>query len=727
MAIAEVPGLPAWAILSAGQLYVVGLNDEGLPAQRYWGPALPQRDWPMLAAGLSARWRTSSSRPAEAEEDILPRGGLRWGVSGIALRWANGDTEFTPEFDSAQIEEAGDAAALRIVMADSLNPELRIDLVYRAHDTLLERWVELSLGEGSDEMVVVERLDSANWLVPDQRQYRISAVAGHWGAENSVARLGLPHGELRLGSRTGTTGHHANPWVMVDDGEATETHGTVRTVGLAWSGTWHIDLQRRPEGAVSVAVGAGHESTSRLLRPGQFMSSPASFGLLTEGGWGAASRALHTYASQHAPRPDRLVPVLYNSWEATSFDVSLQGQLALAERAARVGAELFVVDDGWFGRRTDDTRGLGDWTPNPDRFPDGLHTLVRGVRALGMSFGLWVEPEMVNPDSELYRAHPDWVMNMPGRERRTLRNQLVLNFAREDVREWALEWLTRLIHDYALDFLKWDMNRPFSQAGWPENHEDQGSLWFEHVEGVYAILDRLRKAAPELAIESCSGGGGRVDLGMAKHVDWFWTSDNTDALDRQSIQYGFSQVYPARSMMNWVTDSPNPITGRLVPLAYRFHVAMAGALGLGGDLSQWSEAELSQASDLVAQYKGFRDVVQFGELHRLGGLPGRERSAVEYVWGDRVVVLGYEPRRSLDAGPRLTTLRGLERDADYQNVVTGAVFSGGLLMDRGLELFADLLSGPRDGTLRFSARDFISVVLELRRLPSSVHSTSVLQ
>jgi alpha-galactosidase len=293
-----------------------------------------------------------------------------------------------------------------------------------------------------------------------------------------------------------------------------------------------------------------------------------------------------------------------------------------------------------------------------------------------------------------------------------MRNQLVLNFARADVREWATDWLVRLVTEHDLDFLKWDMNRPFSQAGWPDNADGPGSLWFEHVEGVYSVMRALRAAKPDLLLESCSGGGGRVDLAMARHADWFWTSDNTDALDRQRIQHGFSQVYPAKAMMNWVTDSPNAITGRRVPLEYRFHVAMAGALGVGGDLTAWTAEERRTAAELVGQYKEIREAVQFGEAYRLGGEPGRGWSAVQYVHGDRVVVLGYEPHRSLDSGSRLVVLQGLDPAADYELGESGVVLSGETLMSRGLELFADLHRSSRNGTLQFSARDYLSSLTE---------------
>jgi alpha-galactosidase len=288
-----------------------------------------------------------------------------------------------------------------------------------------------------------------------------------------------------------------------------------------------------------------------------------------------------------------------------------------------------------------------------------------------MRVGLWVEPEMVSPDSDLYRAHPDWILHLEHRRRDQKRNQLVLNFARRDIRDWALDWLDRLVTELDLDYFKWDMNRPFTQAGWPEQGAAQDRVWIEHTRGVYDVLDRLRERHPGLRIESCSGGGGRVDLGILRRTDEVWPSDNTDAKDRQQIQHGFSQLYPASTMSAWVTDSPNVTTGRAMPLRYRFHVAMAGVLGVGGDLPEWSPQELAEAAELIAQYKSVRRVIQHGAQFRLAGTPGQERSAVQYVLDDLVVALVYNPLGNAKRGPRRLRLAGLDPEALYEVVLGG--------------------------------------------------------
>jgi alpha-galactosidase len=390
-----------------------------------------------------------------------------------------------------------------------------------------------------------------------------------------------------------------------------------------------------------------------------------------------------------APGADpELRPVLYNSWEATGFAVSEDGQARLAELAAQIGVECFVVDDGWFAGRNNDRAGLGDWTPDPVKFPRGLTPLIERVQALGMRFGLWVEPEMVNPDSDLYRAHPDWVYHFANRTRTQRRNQLVLNLARPDVADWVFRTLDGLLSANDIGFVKWDMNRPFSEPGWPEQAgRNPERIWTEHVRNLYAILDGLRAAHPGTDFESCAGGGGRVDLGILGRVQQVWTSDNTDAWDRVAIQEGFTQVYPAQVMAAWVTDSPNFLTGRRLPLSFRFHVAMAGALGIGGDLLRWDAAELAEAARFVAAYKEIRAVVQHGRLYRVASARTDPVAASEYLAADgsEVVVLCWWGPAQLGGRLFRVRLAGLDPDARYTDADTGAEHLGAALMNVGLD------------------------------------------
>ena len=482
---------------------------------------------------------------------------------------------------------------------------------------------------------------------------------------------------------------------------------------LAWSGVWQVVAERRATGRAQVSGGFGHDGFSLwTLAAGETLTTPVFAGLYTGAGFGAASREWHTFQMRHVvPNADQLRPVLYNSWEATHFDIGEDNQKQLARIAADLGVELFVMDDGWFGQRVHDRAGLGDWSPNPDRFPDGLTPLIDEVHQLGMRFGLWVEPEMVNPDSDLYREHPDWVYHYPTRNRSESRNQLVLNLARPDVRDWMFGWLDDLLAKHAIDYIKWDMNRPVSEPGWPDGAREDagvpanpGRVWIEHVRHLYEVLDRLRLRHPGVAFESCSGGGGRVDLGILRRTNMVWTSDNTDAFDRLAIQHGFSQVYPPRVMSAWVTDNPNFLNRRSCSVRYRFHSAMAGLLGLGGDLLQWSDDDLAEARALVAAYKRIRPVVQQGLLYRLRPPAAGDLTAVQYLArdGSAVVVFAWLHAQQFGGTRPPVRLRGLDPLGRYRDAESGEIWTGALLMNHGLPLH---LHGDFDSRLVHLVRE----------------------
>ena len=374
------------------------------------------------------------------------------------------------------------------------------------------------------------------------------------------------------------------------------------------------------------------------------------------------------------------------------------GQLALAEKAAMIGVERFVMDDGWFGQRKDDHAGLGDWYVNKEKFPHGLKPLIDRVHALHMDFGLWVEPEMVNPDSDLYRKHPDWVLNFTGRPRTEGRNQLVLNLARPDVRAYVYGFLDKLVTENDIAFLKWDYNRSWSEPGWPAvASEDQKKVYIDFIQNLYSILAELRLKHPKLEIESCSSGGARVDLGILQLTDEVWPSDNTDAFDRLTIQNGFTYAYTPAVMMAWVTDSPTWVNNRTLSLEYRFLSSMQGSLGIGANLNKWAPEDFETAKRMVAQYKAVRETVQRGSLYRLVQPEhGSEQSVTESVSrnGAKAVVFAFlHSSRENYPFPRIN-LEGLDAAATYQvSTIDGklaedtpASASGAYWMSRGVDV-----------------------------------------
>jgi alpha-galactosidase len=698
----------AWLLELRSTCYAFALADDGTALRHlYWGPALPRAELAALAAAGRdpGPWERQHSWGREFPDEYVPWGGLRFDEPSLRAEFADGTRGVQWRFRDHRVTPEPGGYTLELDLADDAYG-LGVTLSYRIRDgfDVLERWATVTNDGGAP--ATIRQVHAANWWLPAGPRWRLRYLHGGWAAETQLTETTLGPGKLVLESRRGITSHHLNPWFTLDpDAAAAEEHGPVWSGALAWSGSWKLAFEVTPAGRVHACGGWNDFDWAQELPPGGRLSTPVFAALHTAGGFGAASREWHAWQRACVLRHPPLRPVLYNSWEATGFAVSQHGQERLAERAARLGAECFMVDDGWFAGRDHDRAGLGDWSPDPAKFPRGLTPLIERVTELGMRFGLWVEPEMVNPDSDLYRAHPDWVYHFAHRSRTQQRHQLVLNLARPDVAAWVYATVDRLLSEHDIRFVKWDMNRPLSEPGWPaEAGRNPERIWVDHVRSLYAILDGLRAAHPATEFEACAGGGGRVDLGILSRVSQVWTSDNTDAWDRIAIQEGFTQAYPAQVMSAWVTDSPNGLTGRRLPLSFRFHVAMAGVLGLGGDLLAWDDAELAEAAELVARYKEIRPVIQRGHLYRIASLRRDPVGASQYLAADgaEVVVLCWWGPGQLRPGLFRLRLAGLDPGARYRDEATGTGHLGATLMNAGL----DGLGGS----------DFGSALLRLRRL-----------
>ena len=535
-----------------------------------------------------------------------------------------------------------------------------------------------SIENREKQPVMIEQAAFAQWTLPPAR-YTLNYLTGRWAGEWTLNQELIQGAARIIESRRGSTSHQANPWFAIsrESGRDTATasdeeHGEVWFGALAWSGSWRITVERTQFDAVRVTGGFNPFDFAYKLKPGEHLETPVFYGGYSDHGLGGASRLLHhfeiAHILPHAPDP-KPRPVIYNSWEATEFKVDEPGQMALAEKAASIGVDRFVMDDGWFGKRNNDHAGLGDWYVNPEKFPHGLKPLIDKVHALGMDFGLWVEPEMVNPDSDLYRKHPDWVLNFPGRPRSESRNQLVLNLARPDVRDYVEGFLDKLLTENDIAFLKWDYNRNWSEPGWDQVPVDeQRQVYVEFVRNLYSVLGDLRKKHPKIEIESCSGGGGRVDLGILHYTDEVWTSDNTDPFDRILMQDGFSYAYTPQIMMAWVTDSPHWLNGRSTSLTYRMLSSMQGSLGIGANLNHWTAEDFDTAKRLIAVYHSVQPTIVRGDLYRLiSPRDNSEMSATETVSGDKsqAVVFAFVNATNKGRGFPLLQLQGLHPDAEY--------------------------------------------------------------
>ncbi|HVW87737.1 MAG TPA: alpha-galactosidase [Bryobacteraceae bacterium] len=676
-----------WVLHTDSSAYALGVNPRGELQNLYWaGPLWRAEDIPAASGGRDL----SSFDPAQSliNEEFVGWGGTRYLDPSVKITRAGGGRDLVLHYVSHSI--AGND--LKIVMKD-IKDDIFVTLNYHVyeHEGIIRK--SAMLENRSKTSLNVESLQAGVWYMPHGEGYRLSYVSGRWAAESQLTREDIHTGTKVLESRKGHTSHNFNPWFAIDDGSATEEKGRVWFGALGWSGNWRIAVEQTPYSQVRVTGGFNTFDFGYALKPGESLESPPFYGGYSEDGFGGMSRRMHRFElTDILPHglQARLRPVLYNSWEATTFAVNEAGQRSLAEKAAKLGVELFVMDDGWFGKRNNDHAGLGDWTVNPQKFPNGLEPLIKYVNSLGMDFGLWVEPEMVNPDSDLYRAHPDWAMHSDDRPRSELRNQLVLNLARNDVKEYIFGVLDKLATQYPIRYFKWDMNRPFAEPGW-ENVPEPKELWVQYVRNLYEIIDRLRAKHPNLEIESCSGGGGRIDLGILRRVEEVWTSDNTEAFDRLGIQYGFSQIYAPKIMSAWVTDVPN-MNGRSAPLQYRFLVAMQGALGVGANLNKWTDQDDKLATEMIAFYKRIRGTVQEGNLYRLLSPQQGEVTANEYVSqdGKQAVLFAFLHSQQYRQMPPAIRLTGLDPRATYRIQVWGQPnaqeFSGAYLMENGVNV-----------------------------------------
>ncbi|MDR3573580.1 MAG: alpha-galactosidase, partial [Anaerolineaceae bacterium] len=615
--------------------YVFGINEQEQLQSIYWGKRLSSDD--QFPASHSAKGSSSFDPSTGAtQQEFVAWGGGLYVVPDLKITFPDGNRDVVLHYVSHTV----DGNVLTILLKDiQRNVFVTIRYEVDAVTGVIARSARID--NKTDASFSIEEASSAAWNLRSNPGYDLFYLTGRWAGEWNLQRQAIHPGKIVLESRRGSTGDENNPWFAVARGNSQdEDFGDVWFGALAWSGSWQIAVEQNEDREVRITGGFTPFDFSYRLAPGEYLQTPTFYGGYSHEGIGGASRLMHrfelTSIVPQAPRR-RVRPVLYNSWEATGFDVDEAGQEGLAQKAASIGVERFVMDDGWFGQRKDDHAGLGDWYVNPVKFPHGLKPLIDKVHTLKMDFGLWVEPEMVNRDSDLYRAHPDWVLNFPGRPRTEERHQLVLNLARPDVRAYVYHVLDQLLSTYDIAFLKWDYNRNWSEPGWPTvAPEDEKKVYVAYVHNLYGILQELRAKHPNVEIESCSGGGARVDLGIIHYTDEVWPSDNTDPFDRLSMQSGFSYAYAPGLMMAWVTDSPNWVNHRSTSLEFRFLSAMQGGLGIGANLNKWTPVDFEIAKKMVSQYKQVRSTVQNGSLYRLiSPFGGSEFSATESVSPDQ--------------------------------------------------------------------------------------------
>ena len=674
--------------------YVLQLVRNKYLLHRYWGRPLREfRD----STPFQAIDRAFSPQPAAWPNertfslDVLPQEYPSYGhgdyrMPAYAVRLSNGTTVTELAYSSYEIK-AG-KPALRGLPAAYAGENEAETLIITLTDTKGVLTVKLSYTIFADQPVIArsvhvintgsqsaDLLSAASFAIDfaDHDFDRLSLYGGH-AAERSLERVSLMHGIQETASRRGASSHQQSPFLALARKDATESKGDVYGFSLVWSGEFSFRTEVEQFGTTRVIGGINPAEFCWHLKAGESFQTPEALLVYSSDGLNGMSQVFHHIVREHIVRgrhQHALRPILVNNWEATYFDFDDEKIDKLADCAADLGIELLVLDDGWFGHRNDDNSSLGDWVINTQKLKKGLNGVADSAHRRGLKFGLWFEPEMVSEDSELYRVHPDWTLHVPDYPSSYSRHQLVLDLSREEVRDYIVTSVSKVLQAAPVDYVKWDFNRHLSEAfsaALPA--ERQGETKTRFVLGLYDVLERLTKAFPEILFESCSGGGGRVDAGMLYYMPQTWTSDNTDAICRLAIQSGTSMVFPPITMGAHVSVTPNHQVGRVTSLQTRAICAMAGDFGYELDITRMSDSEKQQVREHIQLYKKIRPTLQLGRFYRLltPFTGDAQETAWEFVSEDgKEVVLMYFKALAQPAAPiRALSMQALKADAEYE-------------------------------------------------------------
>ena len=591
--------------------------------------------------------------------------------------------------------DSGEAETLEIYLEDKVNG-VRVTLLYGVlaeADIITRSAVIENRGESG---VTVGKAASAclDFLTGS---YDMLSFYGRHTMERNLQREEIRHGTYAIGSRRGASSHQYNPAVILAEKNTTEDTGSCYGLVFVYSGNFLCEAERDQYDQTRILMGLQSDLFHYPLKKGEKLVVPETILSYSDQGLGTLSARFHHCIREHlcrgkyrnAPRP-----ILLNSWEAAYFTFDGNTILKLAESAADLGIDMIVMDDGWFGKREDDNSGLGDWHVNEKKLGCSLKELTEKVNRAGVSFGIWIEPEMVSEDSELYRQHPDWALRIPGREPVRCRNQLVLDFSRAEVREYIFEQICGILDQGKIEYVKWDMNRSIVDVSSMETC--QGKVTYDYMIGVYDFLEKLLQRYPDMLIEGCSGGGGRFDAGMLYYTPQIWCSDNTDALDRLRIQYGTSFFYPASTVGSHVSAVPNHQTGRSVSLHTRGVVAMAGTFGYELDPAKLSEEEKTAVREQIRQYKSWEMLIRRGNYYRLTNPFSDTCAAWMFVSEkkDRALVSVVMLEMHGNMTVSYVKMRGLESQAVYRDTENGRRYFGADLMQAGLPMPVEFKEYP---------------------------------
>lgn len=560
--------------------------------------------------------------------------------------------------------------------------------------------------EGKEPFYIEKALSAC--LDMDDRGFEVMGLFGSWARERRIQRIPLGYGRQNIASFRGESSHQEHPFLALVTPETTQDTGEVYAMNFVYSGNFIAQAEKSQFDSVRMTMGIHPEGFTWKLEPGESFTAPEVVMVYSSEGLGKMTRTFHDLYRNHlirSPWLHRKRPILINNWEATYFDFDEKKLLEIAEDASELGIEMLVMDDGWFGKRSNDDSSLGDWRVNEEKIRGGLNSLVENVKKLGMKFGIWIEPEMISPDSELYRQHPDWALQVPGRDITQSRAQYVLDLSREEVADGVYEMIAEVLHSADISYVKWDMNRQLATMGsyaWPADR--QGELYHRYMLGVYRMQERLLADFPDLLLENCSGGGARFDAGMLYYSPQIWCSDDTDAVERLAIQEGTALIYPVSAMGAHVSVCPNHTVGRVTPFVTRGHVALSGTFGYELDITKLTDEEKAIVKAQTAEYHKYNDLIREGDYYRMESYTenkDRDSWMIVSKEKDRALVFCVQVLSGANRKSRFLRLKGLDPDRRY--VADGREYQGSTLMRAGLRIPAE--SG-----------DFKSRLIEIRQV-----------
>ena len=584
-----------------------------------------------------------------------------------------------------------ECTTLELVCEDK-NLQLRTVLVYTVFEALdvITRSVRV-INDAKDTIHLTKVLSTC--LDMDNKDYDMITLHGLWAKERMINRKKVTDGKQLISSLRGVSSHQEHPFIALLDHDANEDSGEVYGFNLVYSGNFMAQVEVTQFNMLRATIGINPVDFTWRLKEGETFTSPEVVLVYSSDGIGGMTRTYHDLYRKHLIRgeyKDKKRPILINNWEATYFDFDTEKLLGIASEASKLGIEMLVMDDGWFGARNDDNNALGDWVVNEKKLTGGLKHLVSEVNKMGMKFGIWFEPEMISPDSDLYRAHPDWAIQIPGRVGALARNQYVLDISRVEVRDAIYLSISKILKDANIEYVKWDMNRALTDLSSTCLEEDtQGELYHRYVLGLYDLQERLVTDFPHVLLENCSSGGARFDPGMLYYSPQIWCSDDTDAIERLRIQEGTALIYPLSTIGAHVADCPSHSTGRTTPFKTRGYVALAGTFGYELDITKIASEDRDMIPEQVAMYHKYNDLIRTGDYHRIESYhSNNEYDCYEVVSKDKreALITYIQVRARPNYRTRRMFIKGLLPDVIYRFEETGEELSGGALMYAGINI-----------------------------------------